>query len=385
MSVVKEKDDGGGGSERSGSSVKSVKIVHDEQGNVSFVKSEAKGNEVKMSKVYGNSGTKRCLICKCFRDHYAKECPGNVCNKCDERGHWARECPNKPCSWCGGLGHLLVNCPEGGSSYVAGINKRRAVSEDVPEAAAKQSRMSVNGRSYGDVAKGKAKGNSTLPLVETVDNFVEGLTCADSLQMTDEIVERRRAVLLQKRKEVEERYRREMAVIDEEEVRLEEEIESEKEYAEAIRNLAALKEKRRLRCAKRTVAHPTLASVVKLQSAVEGTARPVRDLSQTDDRISGGIEESLVTQPSKPECGGSVELKGTGDDGSPDLVEKREAVMEVTGDDGSPDPGCLVGLSGGRKETGDDGAPDPVCLDGDEGSPDPSFVGVGEMLEELLD
>ena len=58
-------------------------------------------------------------------------------------------------------------------------------------------------------------------------------------------------MLLHRRKQVEEQYKRALSVIKKGERELEEKIESEKEYREALLHMAAVKQKRAQRCKER--------------------------------------------------------------------------------------------------------------------------------------
>ena len=137
---------------------------------------------------------------------------------------------------------------------------------------------------------------ASLPLVEKVDSFVDEME--NESKLTEENIAKRREKLFERRKLVEEQYRRAIAAIDQDEKDLEEEIESEKEYLDAIKKLAEIKAKRAKAKAKRSipVSSEELPAAQK-STEVKQAARDIR----AELRSSSSAEELLATQHVKLE------------------------------------------------------------------------------------
>ena len=183
-------------------------------------------------KVYGRKGNKRCLICRDFRDHVAANCPGNVCNKCGARGHWVAQCTADLCDWCGKAGHQMVSCTLGGAKYLQGKRKAEEEGDSSEQLAAKSARSS-EGISYSQAAK-------TKPFIHKVSSFLDDMSTGF---MSQSEVNARRQSFVDRRKAIEEEYRRALAQVDREEKQLQIELENEQAFRAALDNLAQLKDK----------------------------------------------------------------------------------------------------------------------------------------------
>ena len=292
-------DSPGGGGAESGGAVRgkggSVKVTRDSEGNTVFSKqkgSESGKNESEGKKeVYGKPGNIKCVVCKSFRDHYAAQCPGFICYNCKGQGHFAVDCKKTLRRFCGKLDHGLEGCTLGGSSYrdiAAGIKRRVEESNN-----------------RGPDSKLK-KPSSSLAFVAKMDSFVEEME-SESVS-TEAAIEQRKAMLLHRRRQVEEQYKRALSAIEKDERELEEEIESEKEYREALLHLAAVKQKRAQRRGARSASSVT---TTRKESKVEESKEeiqpetsvvkvvPSRDASCEERRLRNPKRRSNLKAPKR--------------------------------------------------------------------------------------
>ena len=352
MSVVDSggggRGDGGGGEKKSGGEggdrrkggekAKAVKVTQDEQGNTVVTKVPVDGKTG--AKVYGNPGTSWCMLCRARRDRLAVDCPGNVCNRCKLRGHWARSCPHHPCSWCGSLEHHSDDCPA--CSLHIGGNKRKLESSGESQPEAKASRGASG--SYSGAVR-----STPLPLAKKVDKFLHDV--GDDSVMSEESISRRKADFQSRREAAKALYEKTLAEIDQEERELDEEVQGEQEYLEAIQRLAALRQRRHARRAgsSATAAHSApevLTFATREQKNGDSTAPAGAPASadvpaSADAPLTGQSEElTSAVRPAPAEVRGQVDpgAGGSGVEG-----DEYEGVEQLFADPGEEEVEAVSG------------------------------------------
>ncbi|XP_067937187.1 uncharacterized protein [Watersipora subatra] len=216
----------------------------------------------------------------------------------------SEDCKNTLCRFCGKLDHGLEGCTLGGSSYrdIAAGNKRR-----VEES---------NNRGL----------DSLLPFVAKMDSFVEEME-SESVS-TEAAIEQRKAMLLHRRRQVEEQYKRALSAIEKDERELEEEIESEKEYREALLHLAAVKQKRAQRRGARSASSVT---TTRKESKVEESKeeiQPETSVVRVVPSRDASWEESKVEEPKE-----EVQPESSGKSGNDDQLAGSEPKVQSGNDD----------------------------------------------------
>ncbi|XP_067939468.1 caldesmon-like [Watersipora subatra] len=187
-------------------------------------------------------------------------------------------------------------CTLGGSSYrdiAAGIKRRVEESNN-----------------RGPDSKLK-KPSSSLPFVAKMDSFVEEME-SESIS-TEAAIEQRKAMLLHRRRQVEEQYKRALSATEKDERELEEEIESEKEYREALLHLAAVKQKRAQRRGARSASSVTTTSKESKVEESKEEIQPETSVVRVVPSRDASCEESKVEEPKEEVQPESSEKSGNDD------------------------------------------------------------------------
>ena len=236
----------------------------DGDGNARRPSSNANGGKKgKKRKVYGKPGSIHCYVCDAYRDHPSRACPGNCCRRCGSRDHWVRECNATFCDWCQEAGHVMAECTNGGSFYLSGTKRPIENVAEPRSGVAKVARPSSTtapGRSYVQAAKPAPGGKAPVSYASVaktsvnvrpsddrpefftkVTDFLSDVQSLSSLTSAEEI-QRRRDAFAERRRMAEVRYRRELALINQDEAQLDLEVANENAFRECIDRLASVQQ-----------------------------------------------------------------------------------------------------------------------------------------------
>ncbi|XP_067944943.1 uncharacterized protein [Watersipora subatra] len=144
-----------------------------------------------------------------------------------------------------------------------------------------------------------------------MDSFVEEMESESVL--TEAAIEQKKAMLLHRRRQVEEQYKRALSAIEKDERELEEEIESEKEYREALLHLAAVKQKRAQRRGARSASSVTTTSKESKVEESKEEIQPETSVVRVVPSRDASCEESKVEEPKEEVQPESSEKSGNDD------------------------------------------------------------------------
>ncbi|XP_067936966.1 DNA repair protein RecN-like [Watersipora subatra] len=208
------------------------------------------------------------------------------------------------------LDHGLEGCNFCGSSYrdiAAGIKRR------VEE-----------GNNRGPDSKLK-KPSLSLPSVAKMDSFAEQMET--EYVSTETTIRQRKAMMLHRRRQVEEQYKHALSAIKKDIRELEEEIKSE-EYREALLHLSAVKQKRAQRRGARDASSVTItgkeSKVEESKEEIQSETSVVRVVPSRD----ASFEKSKVEEPKK-----EVQPESSGKSGNDDQLAGSELEVQSGNND----------------------------------------------------
>ncbi|XP_067945107.1 uncharacterized protein PF3D7_1120000-like [Watersipora subatra] len=169
------------------------------------------------------------------------------------------------------------------------------------------------------------KPSSSLPFVTKMDSFAEQMET--EYVSTETTIRQRKAMMLHRRRQVEEQYKHALYAIKKDKRELEEEIKSE-EYREALLHLSAVKQKRAQRRGARDASSVTItgkeSKVEESKEEIQSETSVVRVVPSRD----ASFEKSKVEEPKK-----EVQPESSGKSGNDDQLAGSELKVQSGNND----------------------------------------------------
>ena len=259
-----------------------------------------RGSTTSKVKIYGNTGKVFCCLCNCKRDHAAKQCPGNFCFRCKQKGHWRLACTAPYCTWCNEIGHKFKDCVAGGSQFIGAP----APESPVASGSGKRGASAVSGQPAPKVAATTSTGclpaasrwgqqpNVGMPILGEVNSFLDRISAGS---MSQESYTEQSSGLEKRKLEAQHRYEEEIKQLRVEQAKLDQEYENAQAYRQAIEQLAAVHQ-RIARSGSRPQPAPR-TTVVNLELSAETQSLPASSVPVVKmEEVSLQVVQSVQTQ-----------------------------------------------------------------------------------------